>query len=197
MQVKDKAGFYTDNHPAYPEVTDGAVITSYIINQYLAQLRLASFGLEYAPENDPKLFGDYSSGYIVESSMSNLQAGFFSSLANKTTGVGGFEPALLEYAFSVRQPVTVNDFTTPSLLNLGLAANYDGPVQFVVAEFDYLVCLGDCKGVYDPTTIKALFPKASNVSFHMQEGTGHGLTLHRAANVGYQATFDWLASNGL
>ena len=172
------------------------MITGFVINKYLPRLRLASFGLEYAPDSS-KLFSDFSSGYIVESSISNLQSGFFSTFANETAGVGGFEPELLEYAFSVRQPVTVNDFTTPGLLNLGLAAEFTGPVQYVVAEFDYVVCQGDCRGVYDPTVIESLFPKASNVSFYMQPGTGHGFTMHKGANVGYKATFDWLDANGL
>jgi hypothetical protein len=167
------------------------------LNKYLTQLRLASFGAEYAPTSDPQLFSDFSSGYIVQSSMPSLQSGFFSTFANKTAGVGGFEPELLKYAFSVRQPITVNDFTTPALLDLGIAADFNGPVQFVLAEFDYVVCLGDCRSVYDPTMVEVFFPKASNVSFYMQEGTGHGLTMHKGANVGYKAMFDWLQSNGL
>lgn len=180
----------------YPDVSDGAVLTSYIFNKYATQLRLASFGVELARTTDPELFSDFPNGYFVQNSAAALQSGFFSTFANKTTGVGGFEPELLDYAFTIRQPTGVSDWTTPSLLNIGVT-DFTGPVQFMIAEFDYVVCLGDCKGVYDEEMIKRLFPNASDVNFHIQEGSGHGLTMHKGANVGYKVSLDWLDANGL
>lgn len=181
----------------YPETSDGAVITGYILNKYFADLRFGTFALGYAPEVDPILFSDRSSGYVVHSTKGALQTGFFSVKENTTTGLGGFEPELLDYAYSVRQPLVVSETTSPALLNLGVAESFKGPVQFVVAEFDYLVCLGDCKETFDPEMITGLYPQATNVSFHVQQGTGHGLTMHKGANAGYKATFDWLEGNGL
>jgi pimeloyl-ACP methyl ester carboxylesterase len=181
----------------YPQVSDGAVLTSYILNTYVSMLRLASFGVEFAPTTDPALFSDFSSGYFVQNSAAALQSGFFSTFTNKTTGIGGFEPELLDYAFSIRQPTGVSDWTTPALLNIGAAPGFTGPVQFMIAEFDYVVCLGDCRGVYDPATIRELFSNALDVNFYIQEGSGHGLTMHKGANVGYKVSLDWLDSNGL
>ena len=181
----------------YPEVSDGAVLTSYILNKYVSMLRLASFGIEFAQTTDPELFGDFPSGYFVQNSAATLQSGFFSTFTNETTGVGGFEPELLDYAFSIRQPTGVSDWTTPALLNIGPAPGFTGPVQFMIAEFDYVVCLGDCKGVYDPEMIKELFSNASDVDFFIQQGSGHGLTMHKGANEGYKVSLDWLDSKGL
>lgn len=181
----------------YPAVSDGAVITGYVINKYIDDLKLASFGGEYAPDCDPKLFGDFSSGYFVQNSMATLQSGFFSTFANATAGVGGFAPELLAYAFSIRQPSAVSDWTTPGLLDTAPALQFDGPVQFFLAEFDYVVCGGDCRGAYDESLIKQIYPKATDVDFYIQEGTGHGLTMHKGANKGYQVIYDWLEKNGL
>ena len=65
------------------------------------------------------------------------------------------------------------------------------------AEYDFLVCGGDCEGVYDPKVIQELFPNAKDVEINIQYGFGHALTLHRGANEYYKVTLDWLAKNGL
>ena len=181
----------------YPDVSDGAVITGMILNNESTQLKLTTFGPEYARTHDPKLYSDFGSGYFIQNSLVTLQSGFFSTRENKATGVGGFTPEALQYAFSVRQPSAVSDWTTPALLKIYPALDFAGPVQFVNAEFDYVVCGGDCKATYDEDMIKMLYPKASVVDFYLQEGSGHGLTLHKGANVGYKVSLDWLAKNGL
>jgi pimeloyl-ACP methyl ester carboxylesterase len=181
----------------YPDASDGAVITGMIINNESTQLKLTTFGPEYPRTNDPQLYADFGSGYFIQNSRVTLQSGFFSTRENKTTGVGGFTPEALEYGFSVRQPSAVSDWTTPALLKIYPALEFAGPVQFVNAEFDYVVCGGDCKGTYDEDMIKMLYPKAMDVDFYVQEGTGHGLTLHKRADVGYKVSLDWLAKNGL
>ena len=181
----------------YPDLTDGAVITGFIVNDQLANITVTSGDLTYAAENDPILFADRGSGYIVPSTSSALQASFFSTRANSSTGTGGFEPELLEYAFETRQPTTVGEWLPAVNLNLGAAPAFKGPVQFVVGEFDFAVCRGDCKGTYSEETLGLLFPAAKDVNVHLQEGTGHGITYHRGANIGYQVTMDWLDKNGL
>lgn len=181
----------------YGALSDAAVLTGYIQNSHFSEMRKTAFGLEYAAQNDATLFGDRSSGYMVGGTLSALQSGFFSTQANTTIGVGGFESGLLEYAFSIRQTVTTTEWVSPFQLNQGVAPDFEGPLQFVVAEFDFLVCRGDCNLSFDPTTFKALYPRAKDIDIYMQQGTGHGLTMHRKANLGYKATLDWLDKNGL
>lgn len=82
-------------------------------------------------------------------------------------------------------------------MNLGAALQFDGPLQFVVAEFDYVVCRGDCNLPFDLATFRSVYPKATDIDIYTQNGTGHGLTMHRKANLGYRATLDWLDRNGL
>ena len=183
----------------YPNLSDAAVFTGFILNKELNQSRQTAFDLQYAPENDPNLFADSSSGYVVPGTQSAVQAGFFSSRVNKTTGIGGFDPKLLEYAFSLRQPMTAPELGSANVLILNAMSSpqYTGPVQFMLAEFDFLICLGDCRNTYNTTQVHEAYPKAKDVDVYIQPGTGHGLPFHNGARSGFQATFDWLNKNDL
>jgi hypothetical protein len=71
-------------------------------------------------------------------------------------------------------------------------------MQFFLAEYDVLICDGDCNNAYDlPGIKKAIFPGTSALDTYIQPKTGHGLVLHKNATAGYQVQFDWLAKNGL
>lgn len=63
----------------YGNLSDAAVLTGYIPNAHMAEVRRTSFGLEYAPQNDPTLFGDRSPGYLVPGTPSSFQTVFFST----------------------------------------------------------------------------------------------------------------------
>lgn len=67
----------------------------------------------------------------------------------------------------------------------------------MLAEFDTGICGGDCKGTYDINFLKGAYPQAKSPEVYIQPGAGHGLTLHKNAGAGYQATFDYLGRNGL
>ena len=183
----------------YPNISDAAVLTGFLLNKETFQQRTTAFGGQYAPENDPKLFADSSSGYVVPGTPSDIQTGFFSSRVNETTGIGGFEPKLLEYAFSIRQPSAGPEIGSANVLILDLpsAPQYNGPVLFMIGEFDFLMCLGDCQNTYNTTEVNGMYPNAKDVDIYLQPGTGHALPLHNGAQVGFQATFDWLDKNGL
>ncbi|KAL9039103.1 MAG: hypothetical protein Q9214_005013 [Letrouitia sp. 1 TL-2023] len=179
----------------YGNLSDAAVVTGYILNEHFAEMRKATFGLEYAPQNDMTLFGDRSSGYMVDGTLGSFQTVFFSAQADATTGIGGFDRKVLDYAFSIRQTITTSEFLPPTV-NLGAAPEFKGPLQFMLAEFDYPVCRGDCNIPFDPATFKKLYPNATDIDIFTQKGNGHALTMHRKANLGYKATLDWLDKNG-
>lgn len=179
----------------YGNLTDAAVITGYILNEHFAEMQKGVFGLEYAPQNSVTLFGDRSSGYMVDGTLGGFQTVFFSTRADATTGIGGFDREVLDYAFSIRQTITTSEFLPPQL-NLGAAPQFEGPLQFMLAEFDFPVCRGDCRLPFDPTTFKTLYPNAKDIDTYTQKGNGHALTMHRKAGLGYKATLDWLDRNG-
>ena len=178
----------------YGNLSDAAVLTGYIPNQYLADLRLTSWGLEYAPQSNMTLFGDRPSGYMVAGAR-GLQTTFFSTEANASTGIGGFDTQVLDYAFSIRQTVATSEWLQFPV-TLGAAPQFQGPLQFMLAEFDFGVCRGDCRLAFDLASLQGSFPNATDIDIYTQPGSGHALTMHRKANLGYEATLDWLDRNG-
>ncbi|MCJ1455668.1 hypothetical protein MMC28_006024 [Mycoblastus sanguinarius] len=181
----------------YGNLSDAAIITGYDMNPHFVELRWTSAGLEYAPQNNATLFGDRSAGYMVGGTRAAIQTSFFSTQANATTGIGGFEEEVLDYAFSIRQTVTGAEIVSSSQLNLGAAESFEGPVQIVLGEFDYVVCRGNCNEAINLDSLKSLYPKAEDIYPFTQPGTGHGLTMHRGAQLGYKASLDWLERKGL
>ena len=180
---------------SYGNLSDAAVLTGYIQNPHFAELRKTAVGLAYAAQNDRTLFSDRSSGYMVQATKSDVQTNFFSTLANRTTGIGGFDPELLDYAYSIRSTSTTPEW----LLQVGMdpAVDFKGPLQFVLAEYDFGVCRGDCRLDFDQKMLKRLYPGTTDIDIYTQAGSGHALTLHRKANLGYKATLDWLDKHGL
>lgn len=153
-------------------------------------------GFDFARTNDPK-FADRPDAYIVSARDIDVQTGFFSALANRTLNIGGFDPALLELANSTKQPGTVAELISlPLLAAFGPATAFKGPVQFMEAEYDFLICGGDCHD-WNQTAIDETYVNAKDVEVYLQPGTGHGMTMHRNASIGYKRTFDFLDRNGL
>ena len=183
----------------YPDLSDAAVLTGFLPSNQSGASKVSPQDFQYAPEADPELFSDSSSGYIVTGTKNSLQVGFFSAEADKATGLGGFDPKLLDYAWDIRQPITVTELGSGGLLlaNNPVAPGFEGPVQFVAGEFDFLICGGHCEGTFTQEVLDAMYPKAADVEVHLQPGTGHGLPLHYGAKTGFQATFDFLEKNGL
>ncbi|KAG8531262.1 uncharacterized protein KY384_004620 [Bacidia gigantensis] len=166
----------------YGTLSSAAIITGFIPNPYLADMRVSSFSAEYAPLNDPVLFSDRSQGYLVNGQLTGFQSLFFSPKTNTTSGIGGFDKEVFDYAFSIRQTITTTELLAPQA-SLGPALQFEGPVQ------------ADC-GV-DFEMGREVWPRAKKVEVYTQPGNGHALTLHRRADVGYKATFDYLEKMGL
>lgn len=183
----------------YPDLSDAAVLTGFLVNKEIFSQKQTQKGLEYAPENDPALFADSSSGYVVHGTAASVQTEFFSSRQNQTTGIGGFDPKLLEQAFTTRQPEGVVETGSAFILyaSAPIAPLYKGPVQFMVGEFDFVVCGGDCRGTHNATDVMDMYPKSPDVDIWLQPGTGHALPFHYGAKAGFQKTFDFLKKNGL
>ncbi|KAK4148416.1 hypothetical protein C8A00DRAFT_39018 [Chaetomidium leptoderma] len=170
--------------------SDGAILTGFLYNDQLSGASVATWGFEFARHNDPALFGDRPSGYIVQATKSNTQLSFLKK--------GSFKPELLDYAWDIRQPNTVTEFLSIRQVLYKPAPDFKGPIQFFIGENDYGFCAGDCRGTYNATAIKMdLYPAASDLSVYLQPGTGHGLALSTNATEGYKVIFDYLHSSGL
>ncbi|OQV05146.1 hypothetical protein CLAIMM_09932 [Cladophialophora immunda] len=173
----------------YPTLTDGVIITGYFYGKYLAAPGMASWGVDFAATASPPF--DRPSGYVV-CQKSGIQNLFFGG--NPATA---FTKEMLDYGDSLKQPVPVAELASAFHIigqkGLGLKA----PVQFFLAEFDFYICDGDCKGAYDPQDLKDTYPNAAVVEDYIQPNTGHAFPLHNNATAGYQVMFDFLERNGL
>lgn len=179
----------------YGTLSDGAILTGYIPTSHAITV-FASLGFDFGRTNDPK-FANRPDAYVVPARDIDVQTGFFSALANQTLDIGGFDVALLEHANNTKQPGPVAELLSlPLLAAYGPATHFTGPVQFMEAEYDFLICGGDCHD-WNQTVIDAVYANAKDVEVYLQPGTGHGLTNHRNASIGYQKTFDFLSRNGL
>ncbi|KAK5189851.1 hypothetical protein LTR99_006354 [Exophiala xenobiotica] len=173
----------------YPSLTDGAIITGYFYGKYLRAPGMGSWGVDFAAASSPPF--SRSSGYVV-CQKSGIQNLFFGG--NPDTA---FTPEMLDYGDSLKQPVPIGELASAfhiiGLQGPGLKA----PVQFMLAEFDFYICDGDCKGAYDLKDLKGTYPNAAVVEDYIQPNTGHAFTLHNNATAGYQVTFDFLDRNRL
>ncbi|KAF2167136.1 hypothetical protein M409DRAFT_66194 [Zasmidium cellare ATCC 36951] len=170
----------------YGPLSDGAVITGYILNEYLASAGSTSFSVEYAGKTFNR-----SSGYVV-SKKNGIQNIFFGG-DPKTA----FTPELLEYGNKIKQPVPIGEFASAFSLIGNPGPSFRGPVQFLLPEFDFYICRGDCKGLADVKILNQTYPNAAAIEAAIQPNSGHALPLHNNATAGFLLTFDFLARHGL
>lgn len=173
----------------YGNLTDGAIITGFYLGLNLASAGSTSFVVEYAATGSPSF--DRPSGYVV-SKKNGIQNIFFGG--NPKTA---FTPELLEYGHSLKQPVSVGEFASPSSIIGRYGPSFTGPVQYLLPEFDFYICRGDCKGVANETILAQTYPNASTIEVVIQPNTGHALPLHLNATAGFQLTYDFLDKHGL
>lgn len=184
---------------SYANLSDAAILTGFVPSKKFSTIGVTINDFQYTLDADPQLFAGTSSGYVVTGTREANQVVFFSSRANKTLDIGGFEPALLDCAWSLRQPRGVAELGSGvvALAGATTAPDYTGPVQLMTGEFDFAVCGGDCRKTFNPDMVPKMFPKAKGVDMYLQPGTGHGMPFHNNATIGFEKTFQWLEKNGL
>ncbi|OQN96481.1 hypothetical protein B0A48_17537 [Cryoendolithus antarcticus] len=174
----------------YAKLSDGAIITGYLLGLDLASAGSTSWSLEYAATANPPY--DRGSGYVVAKN-DGIQNVFFGG--NITTA---YTPALFEYGNAIKQPVPIGEIASSWRILNNFAPNFTKPIQFLLPEKDFYICRGDCVGLTNATDLRATtYPNASAIEVVIQPNTGHALPLHNNATAGFQLTFDFLKSNGL
>jgi pimeloyl-ACP methyl ester carboxylesterase len=173
----------------YGALSDGAIITGYLLTQNLASAGSTSFSVDYAATSSPSF--DRPSGYVV-CKKSGIQNIFFGG--NPKTA---FTPELLDYGNDIKQPVPIGEFASAFWLIGNYGPSFKAPVQYLLPEFDFYICRGDCKGLANVTALAQTYPNATEIEVAIQPNTGHALPLHNNATAGFQLTFDFLSRNGL
>ena len=171
----------------YPNETDGGIITGFAPNKYFGATGFSSWYAQYAATAG----WDRGSGYVVNQK-SGIQVVFFGG-----DPATAFTKELLDYGDSIKQPVPVGELASGAQIIGRPGTGFKAPIQFVLPEFDFFVCGGDCKGLTNETTLRETWPAASDLELVIQPNTGHALPFHRNATAGFQMSFDFLARNGL
>jgi pimeloyl-ACP methyl ester carboxylesterase len=180
----------------YGNLSSGAILTGLLFTTQPTKLTTVAQGFAYAATNNPALYGNSQSGYIIPDDTNRLQTGFFHRYND--TDPAGFTNDALAYAEGIKSPITVAEWlSTQGLLPIGPAPAFTGPIQFFAGEFDEIVCSGDCNGNYIPATLEKVYPNATARDIYLQPSAGHGLTLHRNASAGYAVMTEFLDSHGL
>ena len=173
----------------YGSLSDGAIITGYLLTEFLASAGSTSFSLEYAATGSPPF--DRPSGYVV-CKPNGIQNIFFGG-DPKTA----FTPELLDYGVAIKQPVPIGEFASAFSLLGNPGPSFMAPVQFLLPEFDFYICRGDCNGLANVTALNQTYPHATKIEVAIQPNTGHALPLHNNATAGFKLMFDFLSRNGL
>ncbi|KAH8708375.1 Alpha/Beta hydrolase protein [Phaeosphaeriaceae sp. PMI808] len=173
----------------YGDLTDGAIITGYLLTQCLASTGSTTFSVEYAATSSPPY--DRPSGYVV-CKKNGIQNIFFNG--NPKTA---FTPELLDYGNEIKQPVPIGEFASAFWLLGNYGPSFKAPVQYLLPEYDFYICRGDCNGLANVTKLAETFPNATAIEVAIQPNTGHALPLHNNATAGFQLTYDFLARHGL
>lgn len=173
----------------YGNLTDGAIITGYLLTQFLASTGSTTFGVEYAATSSSPY--NRSSGYVV-CKKDGIQNIFFGG--NPKTA---FTSELLDYGNEIKQPVPIGEFASAFWLYGRYGPSFKAPVQYVLPEFDFYICRGDCNGLANSTMLAQTYPNATAIEVVIQPNTGHALPLHNNATAGFQLTYDFLARHGL
>ncbi|KAM7190805.1 Alpha/Beta hydrolase fold [Naviculisporaceae sp. PSN 640] len=171
-------------------LTDGAILTGFLLSSQIGVNNVAHFDHDFPRESDPARYGEYGSGYIFLSNKPTLQKLFFAK--------DGFEEKLLDYTEKIKQPETVGVYASEGTLQFAAAGGYTGPAMIMVGELDYPTCNGNCTGTNMLEFTESLFPTGkNNLTFHLEPGTGHVLTLAKSADKVAERIMRYLDDNGL
>ncbi len=176
-----------------PSLSDGLVLTGFSTNSsFLPFFYLA--GNWVSVTTVPSLAAEYVAGYLAGGDASAAQTEFFAP--------GQFDPAILTFAATTTQPVSVGE-----LLTIGGEAkgvnHFPGPVLVATGERDLVYCGGNCLaaggGQYPsiPAAAQQFFPQASDFQAFVVPNAGHGLNLEYSHPTTYAHIQQFLAGHGL
>ncbi|KAJ9254119.1 hypothetical protein DTO207G8_3696 [Paecilomyces variotii] len=212
----------------YPNISDAVVLTGFSSNASYLNIWTAGCDFQLAQYNQPSRLGsylwgvalqsvaaetpfedllaginieatresyNYGPGYLVPGNRNSLQFAFLAG--------GHFDPSILPYAESIKQPTTPGELLT--LRSAPAESNFSGPVMVLTGKFDVPFCGGNCLDTGDPAvtaipdTVRNIFTEINDDDFfsYVQPNTGHGINMHYNATGAYNVIGQWLRSKGL
>ncbi|KAJ9652994.1 hypothetical protein H2198_007774 [Neophaeococcomyces mojaviensis] len=173
-----------------PSLSDGVILTGYSYQGSYGSSFLINSNLLLASVANSTRFppSQYPNGYVTWPSQWSNQYAFFA--------YPQFDPAVLAQAEATKEPFTIAEFLSFSILSLD-APGFKGPVFYVNAEKDQIGCGFNCTGLVGPgTDAYNAFNGTSDIESVIIAGAGHGLNLHYSARETYGKINDWVKRHG-
>jgi len=175
---------------AEPSLSDGVILTGYSNQQMYGSAFLINSNLLLASVANSTRFppSHYPSGYATWPSQWSNQYAFFA--------YPEFDPAVLAQAEATKEPFTIAEFVSFPLLVLD-APSFKGPVFYLNAEKDQIMCGFNCTGLVGRgTDAYNAFNGTSDIESLVIAGAGHFLNLHYSAHETYASINDWVKRHG-
>ncbi len=139
---------------------------------------------------DPNRFppSRYPNGYATWPSQWANQYSFFA--------YPEFDPAVLAQAEATKELFTIAQFASFSSVPVD-APNFKGPVFYISAEKDLIMCGSNCTGLVGPgTPAYDIFKGTEDIENVIVAGAGHALNVHYSAKETYGKINDWVKKRG-
>lgn len=160
----------------HPDDFNALVLTGFGTDSSGVPAFLASQNFEIASRNQPFRLLGLSNGYVVASSATSVQYGFFS--------FPNFSPQIFDWSVAAKGSACLGEFFSLTAATRP-ATSYNRPVAVVNGERDFPFCLNDCSVPVNQAqaVFPALFPAldADKQFAYLAPGVGHALNLHYPA----------------
>ncbi|KKK12610.1 hypothetical protein AOCH_002275 [Aspergillus ochraceoroseus] len=174
-----------------PSSADAIVLTGFSLNQTFSPSFIAGGNWQQAYLTQKSAY-NYTPGYLASGNI-NADQYLFCHWPE-------FDPSLLAYVETIKQPVTVGELLT--IGSVPAQNPFAGPVLLISGSNDVPFCGGDCYNTGGgapsiPSDAAKAFPNARPFEAFVQPNTGHAINLHYTAKEAYNFMFVFLATNGL
>lgn len=181
----------------YPDTVDATILTGWTDNFVVNGIPVALLMLTLpAQVVEPARFGHLPVGYLeVTSEPGDINAFFYK---------GTYDPQIQVYDFTHRGTLSLGEILTFPFVTTA-APNYKKPVFVITGKQDNIFC-NPTVGLLPANcgtgplnmlaTSKPLYPAASIYDWYVLPNAGHCWQIHYAAQEGFKASHDWLASIG-
>lgn len=106
-----------------------------------------------------------------------------------------YDVPTVEYAQSIRQPLSILEYVTGGLADLE-SPNFTGPILLTTGVHDLMNCDGNCTTTYyDGGLQNATFPNANAVEVYLHPDAAHGVNFARNATGFYGEIVSFLDRN--
>ncbi|RMZ86041.1 hypothetical protein DV737_g305, partial [Chaetothyriales sp. CBS 132003] len=171
-----------------PDIADAVILTGIGFNTsgLNGNGLLRSFVPRIAALQDPALYGDRDYGYATWVDKFGLIWNYFNE--------PNYDPAAAEFVESAKEPFSIPEFLTFASEPED-SSKFTGAALHITGETDYIVCDGDCDGIYDEPS-STLYRNARSLELVLHPGSSHHINFHHNATGAFQVITDFLGKNG-